>query len=346
MDYFPIFLKLKGQKVLVIGSGEDAVAKLRLLLKTSALIEVFAGSAPVDAAITAWHEAGLVALLRRNMRIEDTQDARLAYIATDDDDVRDAAMGFCEDTGLSYSVVDDLSRSAFITPAIVDRSPVVVAIGSEGTAPVLVRSIKARIEAWLAPEIGILAKVAGSLRSFASILPKGVVRRRFWSRYLEEVAPTIIRSKSSNLESALKKEFEDLLVATHEGDGIVTSKVIQIIQTGYGDADLLTRQALTALHDADLVIYYQEVKEEIIELARRESARMAVADVLLSKQDVLLTKAVQRGESIVYLMSPQAPDLRHSFEDLGIKSTYLASLYGEMSESKVIDYRDMRKALS
>ena len=144
MKHFPIFVNLVGQKVVVAGVDVTAVAKLRLILKTEAEVHVF-GSDAVDQ-IVAWADAGRIRLYERALQAEDCWGARLVYAAQDDEilDARVARIGRAN--GAMVNVVDNLKASMFITPAIVDRDPVTVAIGTEGAAPVLARHIKRRLK--------------------------------------------------------------------------------------------------------------------------------------------------------------------------------------------------------
>ena len=144
MQHFPIFLDLKGRTVLLSGGGEAAMAKLRLLMKTEAHLVVFAPE-PSDE-IVAWAAQGLLALHPRALAPADLPGAALVY-AADEDAARDTRTAeLARAAGVLLNVVDDLQNSQFITPAIVDRDPVCVAIGTEGAAPVLARAIKREIK--------------------------------------------------------------------------------------------------------------------------------------------------------------------------------------------------------
>ncbi|MFG6641790.1 bifunctional precorrin-2 dehydrogenase/sirohydrochlorin ferrochelatase, partial [Sulfitobacter sp. 1A09213] len=141
MDHFPIFLATRGQKILLSGGGEAALAKLRLLMKTKAALHVFAPDPAAE--IVDWQAAGKLTLHRRPLTATDLPGARLFYAADEDDalDAENAALAHA--AGVLVNIVDNLHDSEFITPAIVDRDPVTVAIGTEGAAPVLARAIKA-----------------------------------------------------------------------------------------------------------------------------------------------------------------------------------------------------------
>lgn len=269
MQHFPIFVDLRAQLVIVSGAGETAVAKLRLLIKTEACITVF-GENPHDQ-IQRLADADRLRLVERPIETGDAEGSRLLYAANDDavEDARAAAIGRL--AGALVNVVDDLEHSEFITPAIVDRDPVTVAIGTEGAAPVLARRIKAETEERLPPDLGRLAGIAKAFRPLAEALPTGRVRRRFWSRYYDDVGPAALREGGEEaVGAALRALFTEVLQA-EEDPGRVA-----IIGAGPGDPELLTLKARRWLHDADVVIHDRLVAPEILELARREALSIEV----------------------------------------------------------------------
>ncbi|HET6468544.1 MAG TPA: bifunctional precorrin-2 dehydrogenase/sirohydrochlorin ferrochelatase, partial [Geminicoccaceae bacterium] len=181
MRYFPVFVDLEQAKLLIVGGGEQAAQKLRLALKTPALICVVAPSPCLE--IEAAARRGRVRLERRGFRVSDLEGCRLAISATGDAAEAARVAAAARAAGVLLNAVDRPDLSSFLTPAIVDRDPVVVAIGTEGTGPVLARRIKAMLEALLPARLGALARWAGSLRGrVADALPDGPGRRRFWEQ--------------------------------------------------------------------------------------------------------------------------------------------------------------------
>ena len=180
MRHYPVFLDLRGRRIAVAGAGAVAEAKLRLLMKTEAEI-VVAGLRPT-AAVRAWAAEGRIVLRERELSPEDAAGAALVYGATGDAeaDARAAAIGRA--LGALVNVVDDLEGSDFITPAIVDRDPVTVAIGTEGAAPVLARKIKAEVEALLPSTLGLLTRIGQGFRARVEALDSKA-RRGFWTRF-------------------------------------------------------------------------------------------------------------------------------------------------------------------
>ncbi len=264
MQHFPVFLDLAGRRVVVAGGGAAAVAKLRLLLKTPADLVVIAAAADPD--IEAWADAGRLTLHRRSFAVGDARGAALVYGAAEDaaEDARIAAIARAE--GALVNIVDDLDGSDFLTPAIVDRDPVTVAIGTEGAAPVLARHLKAGLEERLSPLTGPLARIGRAFRPVAEALPHGRARRDFWAEYFDSVGP---RAFAAGGEDGAAEAL-DALLARHLARAARPGHV-DFVGAGPGDPDLLTLKARKALDAADVVIHDRLVSGPVLELARREA---------------------------------------------------------------------------
>lgn len=262
MQHFPIFLATPGARVVVAGAGPVAVAKLRLLLKTQAELVVF-GTAPAHQ-IRDWHAAGRLKLVERPLSAADVDGARLVYAAADDPAEDARVAGLARAAGALVNIVDNLADSDFITPAIVDRDPVTVAIGTEGAAPVLARDIKRRLEELLPATLGPLARIGQAFRARAEALPAGRVRRAFWSAFYFGSGP--LAQSEGRAEAAL----EDLL-DSHLAPAAQTAGRVDLVGAGPGDPDLMTLKARKLLHEADVVIHDALVPGPILELARREA---------------------------------------------------------------------------
>ncbi len=263
MQHFPIFLDLAERDVIVSGGGEAALAKLRLLLKTQARITVYAVNSAQE--IQSWATQGLLTLQNRPMQTGDAKGAALFYAADEDssEDARTAALAKSE--GVLVNIVDNLEDSAFITPAIVDRDPVTVAIGTEGAAPVLARAIKADLEATLPVRLGTLARIGKAFRTAAEALPMGRARRDFWSDYYFNVGPQAIADGKAAVNKALHA-----LLTRHLKRATRPGRVV-FVGAGPGDPELLTLKARRMLDTADVIIHDRLVAPEILELARREA---------------------------------------------------------------------------
>jgi uroporphyrin-III C-methyltransferase/precorrin-2 dehydrogenase/sirohydrochlorin ferrochelatase len=261
MDHFPIFVALAGRRVILAGGGEAALAKLRLLLKTTARITVFSPTAAPE--IEQWHAAGKLSYIARSIAPGDAMCAVLAY-AADEDDVLDArTFKIARADGAMVNIVDNLGDSQFITPAIVDRDPVTIAIGTEGAAPVLARAIKADLEERLPQKLGTLARIGKTFRKAANVLPMGRARRDFWRDYYFNSGPKA--DSETNIQAAL-----GATLSKHIAQKSRTAH-IAFVGAGPGDSELLTLKARKAIDEADVIIHDRLVTGEILELARREA---------------------------------------------------------------------------
>ena len=258
MNAFPIFLDLAGRTALVFGGGAEAAAKLRLLLKTTARVVVVAQRlepGEIDLGHAEWAEADPLAF-------PIPEGAALAYAATGDRDTDAAIARRCRAAGVTVCAADQPEVSDFSTPAIVDRDPVVVAIGTEGTAPVLAREVKARVEALLPAGLGAVARAAAGLRgAVARKVAPGRARRTFWGALF---APALDGKVDAD---AFAARAESLM--TRAGRGAPGR--VALVGAGPGGADLLTRRAARLLDRADVVLFDALVDPEVLELARREA---------------------------------------------------------------------------
>ena len=302
MRHFPIFVDLDGHRVVVSGAGACAEAKLRLILKTHAEVQVF-GEGPTGQ-ILRWHEARRIDLHERAIEPGDAVGAVLLYGANDDRELDLRAAGIGRAAGAMVNLVDRLEESDFITPAIVDRDPVTVAIGTEGAAPVLARKIKAETEERLASSVGVLARVARGFRERVEALPAGRVRRAFWKRYYDRVGPAAhARGGGEAVAASLEGLLQDALGAGREPGRV------HFVGAGPGDPDLMTHRARRLLDEADVVAHDRLVPLEILELARREARIVDVGKVGYGGgweqgeiNDLLVDHAV-RGDVVVRLKS-------------------------------------------
>ena len=262
MDFLPIFVATKDRKVVVVGDGQMADAKCRGVLKTAARLTVYADR-PSDEAL-AWAEQGRITLRWGLPIANDFESVTLFYAAHESDAINDELALLARGAGAIVNVLDRTDACDFITPAIVDRDPVVVAIGTEGSAPVLARQIKADVEAMLPADLGRLARLANSFRSKVRALPEGLARRNFWKEFFSHT-----RLSGGTSDKALRRDFETLL-ARHMGAEHETGSV-SFVGAGPGDPELLTLKARRLLHEAEVVIHDRLVSRGVLELARREA---------------------------------------------------------------------------
>ncbi len=305
MKHFPIFLSVEDRKIAVSGGGDAALAKLRLLLKTEANIVVYAKDALPE--IKSWAKSGQLELVERVFEPNDAIHAVLVYAANDDENADQAVTDIARAAGVLVNHVDNLGNSDFITPAIVDRDPVTIAIGTEGAAPVLARAIKADLEERLPRALGTMARVGKLFRKFAEALPMGRARRAFWSEYYFQAGPQALdRNGEDGLGDALGALYTKHLGKTAE-PGHVT-----FVGAGPGDPELLTVKARKALHEADVVIHDRLITPEILELARREALIVDAGKEGFGPStpqediDAMLVKHAADGHHVVRLKSGDA----------------------------------------
>jgi len=264
MQHFPIFLALAGRRVVLAGGGEAALAKLRLLMKTQARLSVI-DPAPADQ-ILQWAAAGKLRVIRRAFEPGDGFCASLVYAATEDATEDARIRKLAQADGALVNIVDNLADSQFITPAIVDRDPVTLAIGTEGAAPVLARALKRDLEERLSPRLGLLARIGKAFRPRAEALAHGRARRDFWSDYYFDRGP---KAAEADGEAGARDALEGLL-QDHLGRAGRPGEVL-FVGAGPGDPELLTLKARKALDTADVILHDRLVPAEILELARREA---------------------------------------------------------------------------
>jgi uroporphyrin-III C-methyltransferase/precorrin-2 dehydrogenase/sirohydrochlorin ferrochelatase len=268
MRYFPVFADLDGADVLVAGGGEQAAQKVRLVRKTNARVTVVAEAVCDEIGDLA--ERSSIRLDRRSFQERDVVGRRLAFVATGDRTLDAAVARAAMAHGIPVNVVDDPELSTFITPAIVDRSPVTVAIGTEGAAPVLARELRARIESLLPANLGRLAARALALRQrVADTVADPRARRRLWERLL--LGPfrhAVLAGAEAEADRILANELE---VGKRQHAGRVA-----LIGCGPGDPDLLTLKALQRLQEADVLVIDRLVDPRILDYARRDAERIFV----------------------------------------------------------------------
>ncbi|MFQ6552179.1 siroheme synthase CysG [Aestuariibius insulae] len=303
MKSFPMFIRTTGRRVVIAGGGEQAAQKARLILKTDAQIVLAAPE--LDAELR-----GLVAQNRAThdacpIAPETFAGSALTFIATGCAGADAALHALAKAGGATVNVVDRPELCDATTPSIVDRDPVVVAIGTEGTAPVLGRTLKTRIETLLPPRIGGLAALAGRLRgAVAEQLPENT-RRAFWA-WVFGGAPTQLHRAGAEADAAelIKSAIAMRRVPEDAGKGHIS-----LVGAGPGARDLLTLRAVERLQEADIIYYDRLVDPDVLELARRDAERVFVGkEVGASKwpQDricSLIIAEARKGRRVVRLKS-------------------------------------------
>ena len=268
MRYFPIFVDLDGRDVLIAGGGEKALQKLRLVAKTTARIRVVAEDISED--IAAFTREPALVLERRPFEAADVAGAAMVFAASHDPAADAEVAAAARAQGIPVNVVDAPRQSTFIMPAIVDRDPVVVAIGTEGAAPILAREIKSKIEAWLPARFGLVAARAMALRGrIQEAITDPVARRHTWERLLQGVwRSAVLAGDDRGADQELERQLETARSGTQSAGSVA------LIGCGPGEPDLLTLKAQQRLQEADVLVVDRLVNPAILEYARRDAVRI------------------------------------------------------------------------
>jgi uroporphyrin-III C-methyltransferase/precorrin-2 dehydrogenase/sirohydrochlorin ferrochelatase len=275
MRFLPVFLDMQTGPILLVGGGELAQAKLRLLLSAGARIRWYAtdGHHEVNGI-----DAADAARIERAQGDPLTADLSgvIAILCAGAGDIGPAMSARAKAVGLPVNVMDDLQHSTFIFPAIVDRGDVVVAIGTGGASPVVARRVRERIEAMLPARIGDLATFIGRWRkTIHGRIAEFPLRRRFWERVVDgPIGALVLAGRGDEAEAALKDIADPSAFAGAQA-GEVEGRVT-LVGAGPGDPDLLTIKALRALQDADVIFYDELVSPEVLDRARRDASRVPV----------------------------------------------------------------------
>ena len=300
MKTFPMFLKTDGRRIVVVGGGEQAAQKVRLALKTSAEI-VVVSDAP-DAEIADLARQGRVTLRTGALEAAVFENAVLAFVATEDGAVQADAHALARRCGVLVNVVDAPDLCDAFTPSIVDRDPVVVAIGTEGTAPVLARGLKAKLETMLEPRLGDLAALAGRLRGQAAALDPR--RRRDLWRWVFNGEPRTLHAAGREREAAAM--VKDAITVGVTPDARAAG-FVSLVGAGPGARDLITLRGAQRLQEADVIFYDRLVDPELLELARRDAERVYVGKTPgtaawpQERINELMVRTAQAGKRIVRL---------------------------------------------
>jgi len=276
MENFPLFFKLKDQPVLIVGGGEIAWHKANMLSRANPRLKIIApdlhhSTQKLIDDLGCEYEP-------REYQASDLEGVRLVVAGTDDAELNGRIAKDADEMGILVNAVDMPDLGNVIFPSIVDRSPLVIAIGSGGRSPVLVRLLRARIETLIPAGYGKLATLVGNLRAKAKeVFPEMAIRRRFWDWHLQGHAGQLAMSgQVDEAESILKNALEhtsDLNTDLEKGE-------VYLVGGGPGDPDLLTFRALRLMQQCDVVLYDRLVSKEILELVRREAERVYVGKEL------------------------------------------------------------------
>ncbi|MCT6875843.1 siroheme synthase CysG [Frischella perrara] len=268
MDYFPLFCKLENRDCLLVGGGEIAERKARLLLEAGAKITV---NAPVfNEQFICWAKQNQLILEQSTFNAQLLDEKWLVIAATDCQKTNQQVSSEAEKRRIFCNVVDSPKDASFIMPSIIDRSPIMVAVSSEGHAPVLARLLREKLEAILPQHLGKLANYAGYLRNKVKQKYETLIeRRRFWEKLFthDRLAQALANNDSEQVDLLTSELFDNSL--EHRGE-------VVLVGAGPGDPSLLTLKGLQQIQQADIIVYDRLVSDEIMNLTRRDAQRVFV----------------------------------------------------------------------
>jgi len=293
LSVFPAFHKVSRRPVLVVGSGVEAMAKVRLLLETEADIRLV-GKNP-DKELTELAATHAIDQRGRPFEASDVDGAVLVFAASGNREEDAAVVAAARARNIPVNAVDSPDLCDFYTPAIVNRAPVAVAITSAGAGPVLVQKLRARIEALLPVELGALARLGNSFRAAAErVLPKGQPRRRFWSAFFEgRVADAALSGQTNEA-----RRLASRLLTQADGE---THGFVWLVGAGPGATDLLTLRAQRMLQEADVIVHDALVPEAVITMGRRDAHRIRLGSKSSGEPVSVLIREASAGRRVVYL---------------------------------------------
>jgi len=272
MDYYPLFLNLKSQACLVVGGGEVAFRKSQSLLKAGAHVTLVAPD--ITPQLRQLINDEEITYISKGFSPEHLSEKRLVIAATNDSALNRWISKRADEENILVNVPDDLKACRFIVPAIIDRSPLIIAVSSGGTAPLLSRLLRQKLETMIPASYGDLAKFAAHFRDqvknkFSTL----TARRRFWEGIFEgPIANRVLNGQITFAEN----EFKQALALHAKDEGTKTGEVF-IVGAGPGDPELLTLKALRLMQQADIVFYDNLASSDVLNLVRRDAIRVSVA---------------------------------------------------------------------
>lgn len=301
MKYFPIFVDAEHIQCLLVGAGEVAARKCELLLKTPAKITIVAPW--VSSAVEELAKSEQITLLHREFEESDLNNKQMVFVATDKPEVNQAVHDLAFERNILVNVVDNTPLCKFITPSIVDRSPIIIAMSSGGVAPVLLRYIRQKLESLIPHNIKRLGAFSERFRDkVKNGLSSVTDRRYFWEEVLDGDIGENVLQGNDDLAAA---QLDVALDKYKSGDK--PSGQVYLVGAGPGDPDLLTFRALRLMQKADVVVYDRLVSKDILELVRRDAEKIYVgkekSNHTIPQADInqLLAKLALEGNRVVRL---------------------------------------------
>lgn len=298
MNYLPIFLDLKYKNILVVGAGEIAFNKIKLLLRSGAIVNII--TTEMCSEIKDLLNQKKVFWISKTFSSTYIHKMFLVIAATNNIELNQKVFETCNEFYKLVNVVDDQSKCSFIFPSIIDRSPIVLSISSGGTAPVLLRLLREKIESILPLRLGDVAKISGNWRpivkkKFAHLLE----RRRFWEKLFNSIFVQYIINREI-------KKAVNFLTKMIDQPNALKGEII-LVGAGPGNGDLLTLRGLQVLQEADVVLYDNLVSSEVLELIRRDAKCICVGksagikNITQNEIIALLISLAKQGKRVVRL---------------------------------------------
>ena len=302
MDHLPIFLDIRGKTVVVSGGGTLAARRVERALSAGARVKIFADEPGEE--LGPFLSNPDVTLFRRPAEAGDLEGAILAYGAEENFENDKRLRDLAHAAGVLVNVADTMELCDFITPAILDRTPLVAAIASSGASPILARTIKAELESTIPATFGELSRFLARFRDeVATRIPDGTLRRRFWEDITESaIGERVMAGDITCAESALREKLDAFNTCVGKPVG-----EIYLVGTGPGDPDLLTFRALRLMQRADVVLYDRLIGERILSLVRRDAERIYVGkkknEHTMGQEDIsrLLATLALEGKRVLRL---------------------------------------------
>jgi len=300
MKYFPVFLDAKQLSAMVIGGGEVASRKIELLLKSTSNITVM--SSKVCASVERLINLNQLTWLKHNYQEGHLEGINLVIAATDDMLVNKAIYQEAMPLNILINVVDQPELCTYITPAIIDRSPMIIALSSSASSPILIRMLREQIEKTLPQAYGKLADFSHKFREHVKARVKGLRNRRaFWENTLRgPIGQAILDGR--------QQQAEQQLIASIKQEIAPPCGEIIFIHTKDGNPDNLTLNAHRAMQFADAVFYDDEVNIELIEYVRRDAEKFPQAmtsAILINYQHAI--ELAKQGQKVIYLLAGNEP---------------------------------------
>lgn len=281
LNTFPVSYKVSGKRIVIVGDGEEALNKARLAIKTTASVVIV----PTGISSKDMQDVGVEIAQKYETAV--LENAALVFIAAEGE-IAERAKADARSLGIPVNVVDVPDECDFFTPSIIDRAPLSIAVATEGDAPVLARLVRARIEAMLPPDLGRMARLAGSLR--------------------ERVGKVLGKKEA-------RRFYEDLVSGVGEPEQLFRAHATEatgevwLIGAGPGAEDLLTLRAQRLLQAADVIVHDQLVPDAVIEMGRRDAERISVGkrkghhSFTQAQINALLVRLAGEGKRVARLKS-------------------------------------------